>query len=348
MEKVRLALIGMGMIGKLHGETMSRMKEIDFVAAADVDPRHAATAAELGTKFYQSYEEMLKKEKPEGVVVAVPNELHLPVGTVCARQGVHILMEKPIAADLDAADKLIAVAQKEGVHLLVGHHRRHNPKVEELRNIVRGGQIGKLVGVTVLWSLYKPRNYFQGPFAWRSQPGGGPIRINLIHEIDNIRYICGEITRLYAEVSNEARKFPVEDTVAISLRIAGGAVANIFLTDTAPGDIGYEANTGENLFFYHTDKPCYYYFGTEGVITFPDLRKNFYPEESHAGWQFPLNETGYKVDPEDPYTRQLRNFCGVIRGTEKAKIDGVDARKTLEVTLAIQKSGETGQPVVFA
>jgi predicted dehydrogenase len=337
----------MGMIGKLHGETMSRMKEIDLVAAADVEAGHAVTAAEMGTRFYQSYEEMLDREKPEGVVVAVPNELHLPVGAACAQRGVHMLMEKPIASDLAAADSLIALARENKVHLLVGHHRRHNPLVEELRDIVQRGKIGKLVGVTVLWSLYKPRNYFQGPFAWRANPGGGPIRINLIHEIDNIRYICGEITRLYAEVANEARKFPVEDTVAISLRVQSGAVANIFLTDTAPGDIGYEANTGENLFFYHTDKPCYYYFGTEGVITFPALRKSFYQEESRAGWQFPLSETGYKVDREDPYTRQLRNFCGVIRGEQKAICDGVDARKTLAVTLAIQQSGETGQPVVF-
>ena len=252
MERVRLGLIGMGMIGKLHAETMSKMKDLEFVAASDVDKKHQKTAEELGTKFYQSYEEMIGKEKLDGVVVAVPNELHLPVGATCAKKGLHLLMEKPIAADLESADRLIQAAKENKVHLMVGHHRRHNPFIEELRNIVRGGKIGKLVGVTVLWSLYKPKDYFKGPFAWRAQPGGGPIRINLIHEIDNIRYICGDVTRLYAEVSNEARKFAVEDTVSISLRLAGGAVANIFLTDTAPGNIGYEANTGENLFFYHS------------------------------------------------------------------------------------------------
>lgn len=169
----------------------------------------------------------------------------------------------------------------------------------------------------------------------------------MIHEIDNIRYICGDVTRLYAEVSNAARQFPVEDTVSISLRIAGGAVANIFLTDTAPGNIGYEANTGENPFFYHSPETCYTYFGTEGVIAFPGMKKFFYRDPAKAGWQYPLCEEGIKIDSEDPYTRQIRNFCGVIQGTETPKIDGVDARKTLEVALAIQKSGETGQPVVF-
>ncbi|MCX8117050.1 MAG: Gfo/Idh/MocA family oxidoreductase [Desulfobacterota bacterium] len=347
MEKVRLGLIGMGMIGKVHAETMSRMKEVEFVAASDIDLKHRNTAEGLGVRFYPSYEEMISKERLEGVVVAVPNELHLSVGAACAQKGLHILMEKPIAADLESADRLIQVARENKVHLMVGHHRRHNPLVEELRNIVRGGKIGKLVGVTVLWSLYKPRDYFQGPFAWRAKPGGGPIRINLIHEIDNIRYICGEVKRLYAEVSNEARKFPVEDTVSINLRLDNGAVANIFFTDTAPGNIGYEANTGENPFFYHSPENCYLYYGTEAVIVFPRMKKLFYRDPERTGWQYPLSEEGMKIDREDPYTRQIRNFCGVIRGTEMPKIDGEDARKTLEVTLAIQKSGETGQPILF-
>jgi predicted dehydrogenase len=347
MAKVRLGLIGIGMIGKLHGETMSKMKDVEFVAASDVDTKHKKTAEDLGTKYYESYEEMISKEKMDGLVIAVPNELHLPVGATCAKKGLHLLMEKPIAADLDSADRLIHAAKENKAHLMVGHHRRHNPLIEEIRNIVRGGQIGKLVGVTVLWSLYKPKDYFKGSFAWRAQPGGGPIRINLIHEIDNIRFICGDIKRLYAEVSNEARKFAVEDTVSISLRLAGGAVANIFLTDTAPGNIGYEANTGENLFFYHSPENCYFYFGTEGVVTFPRMNRFFYGDSTKAGWQFPLTEEGMKIDREDAYTRQIRNFCGVIRGTETPKSDGVDARKTLEVTLAILKSGETGQTVVF-
>jgi UDP-N-acetyl-2-amino-2-deoxyglucuronate dehydrogenase len=99
MNKVRLGLIGMGMIGKLHAETMSKMKDIEFVSASDANPKLQQTAEELGTKYYQSYEEMIGKEKLDGVVVAVPNELHLTVGGACAKKGLNILMEKPIAAD---------------------------------------------------------------------------------------------------------------------------------------------------------------------------------------------------------------------------------------------------------
>ncbi len=348
MKRVRLGLVGMGMIGRVHAETMSRMRELEFVAASDIDPKHRKTAEEVGARFYQSYEEMIEKEKMDGVVIAVPNELHLPVGAKCAEKKLHLLVEKPIASSLLDADHLIEVAKANGVHLLVGHHRRHNPLIEAQRETVRGGGIGKLVGVTVLWALYKPSDYFKGPFAWRAAKGGGPILINLIHEIDNLRYVCGDVKRLYAEVSNSARRFPVEDTVSISLRLENDALATIFLTDTSPSNIGYEANTQENVFFYHSQKTCYYYFGTEGSITFPQLRKLYYPDPAKAGWQFPISETGLKVDREDPYTRQLRHFCRVIEGKEIPRVSGEDARRTLEVTLAIQKSGETGQPVHFA
>ena len=219
--------------------------------------------------------------------------------------------------------------------------------IEALRDAVRGGRIGKLVGVTVLWALYKPADYFKGPLVWRAQPGGGPILINLIHEIDNLRFICGDIKRLYAEASNSARKFSVEDSVSISIRLQNDALATIFLTDTSPSNIAYEANTGENLFFYHSQKTCYYYFGTEGSITFPQLRRLYYPDPSKAGWQYPISEDGLKVDREDAYTRQLRHFCRVIEGKEPPKATGEDATRTLEATLAIQKSGETGQPVTL-
>ena len=347
MGKVRLALIGLGMIGKLHAETLSKMDEFDFVAVSDIDPKHRKTAEELGVHYYSSYREMIDKEKLDGVVVAAPNDLHLPVGAACAERGLHLLVEKPIAATLSDADALVEAAKKHGVHLLIGHHRRHNPFIEALRDAVRGGEIGKLVGVNVLWSLYKPSDYFKGPFAWRAAKGSGPILINLIHEIDNLRYICGNIKRLYAEVSNGARKFPVADSVGISLRLENDALATIFFTDTSPGNIGYEANTGENLFFYHSQKTCYHYFGTEGSITFPQLRKLSYPDPEKAGWQYPISEEGIKVDREDPYTRQLRHFGRVIQGLELPIAGGEDARKTLEITLAIQTSGETGQPITF-
>ena len=107
-------------------------------------------------------------------MAAVPNELHLPVGAACAEKGLHLLVEKPIAGTLADADALCAAARKYGVHLLIGHHRRHNPYIIALREAVRGGAIGKLIGVTAIWALLKPDDYFTGTLRLANRQRGGP------------------------------------------------------------------------------------------------------------------------------------------------------------------------------
>lgn len=347
MKKIRLGVIGLGMIGKVHAEILRKIEECDLVAICDIDAKHQAMGETLGTKFYPHYQEMIERERLDGVVIALPNDFHTPVGIDCAKRGLNLFVEKPIAQNLSEADRLIEAARKSNVQILVGHHRRFNPLVETTRDIIRGGQIGKLVGVVILWTLLKPFDYFQDPFSWRREKGGGPILINVIHEIDNLRYICGEVTQVYAEVSHRVRKFPVEDSVSVALRLEDDVLVNIFLSDCVPGNLAYESTTGENPFFFHSPGPenCYYFFGTEASIAFPQLRKLFYPDPSKAGWQYPISQEGVKVIREDPYLRELSHFCKVAAGEETPRITGEDARRTLEVTLAVQRSAETGQPI---
>lgn len=343
MKKVRLAVIGLGFIGKKHAELAKQIDECALVAVSDIDETHQKAAGELGARFYAKYQEMIEKEELDGIVIAVPNELHVPVGTNCLQKGLHILMEKPIAPSLSGADSLIESERKNNVHLLVGHHRRFNPLIEVTRKIIKGGQIGRLVGVMILWTMFKPSEYFEA--SWRRSNGGGPILLNLIHEIDNLRYICGKITRVYAEVSNKVRKFPVEDSASVSLRFEGDAIGSILLSDCVPSVWSFEATSGENPYFFHRSENCYYFFGTEATLTFPPLKKLFYPNHSKVGWQYPISVEDVGVYGVDPYQEQLRHFCKVIKGEETPRTTGEDARKTLEVTLSVIKSGEIGQPI---
>ncbi len=191
--------------------------------------------------------------------------------------------------------------------------------------------------------MLKPPDCFQ--VAWRKQKGGGPILINLIHEIDSLRYVCGEITRVYAEVSNNVREFSVEDSVSVSLRFEGGALGSILISDCVSSMWSYEANTGENPYFFHSSENCYHFFGTEASLEFPRLRRVFYPDKAKSGWQYPVLTEEIQIRPADPYREQLSHFCRGIRGEEKPRTSGEDAKKTLEVVLAVLESGETGKPV---
>ncbi len=345
MNVVRLAIIGSGLIGKKHAEIAKHLHECTLVAVCDINKTAKQTAEEFGAKFYTDYQEMLEKEDLDGVIIAVPTDLHVPVGIICAQKGLHLLVEKPIAASVSDAESLIAAVRQNNIRLLVGHYRRFNPLVEMTRKIIRGGEIGKLVGVTILWTLLKPSEYFQA--SWRKSQGGGPILINLIHDIDNIRYICGEIIRVYAEMSNVVRKFPVEDSVSVALRFEDGAIGSILVSDCVPSMWSYEATTGENAHFFHNPNPenCYYFFGTKASFVFPCLKKVFYPRHAQSGWQYPVSTEEVEIVRSDPYQEQLKHFCHVVQGIENPRITGEDAKKTLEAALAIHKSGETGKPI---
>ena len=346
MERVQLGLIGMGLIGTPHAKTLQKVEECELVAVADVDEKHTETAARLGVKYYRDYEEMIRRESLQGVIIATPNHLHAPMGIACAEQGLHLFVEKPITPNLPDADRLIDAAKRNSVRILVGHQRRFNALVEKAREIVREGELGELVGATITWALLKPPQYFEGPFAWRRNTGGGPILINLIHEIDNLRYICGEINEVFAVASNKVRNFSVEDTAGVTFRFENGAVGSVFVSDCAPSVSAYEATTGENPLIYHDFGNCYCFYGTDASLLFPQMKKLFYSDPAKLGWHYPITEQGLKViQGDDPYVKEFRHFSKVIRGEEPPRISGEDGRKTLEVTLAVQRSGETGQPV---
>jgi predicted dehydrogenase len=349
MDKVRLGLIGLGLIGTAHARTLQKVEECDLVAIAEVDEKYRQATETLGAMYYHDYEEMIRKENLQGVIIATPNHLHAPMGIACAERGLHLFVEKPITPSLAEADRLIEAADRNRVRILVGHQRRFNALVEKAREMVQGGELGKLVGATITWALLKPPEYFEGPFAWRKNKGGGPILINLIHEIDNLRYICGEIDEVFAMASNKVRSFSVEDTAGVTLRFDSGAVGSIFVSDCAPSVSAYEGTTGENPLIYHDFGNCYHFYGTEASLSFPQMKKLFYSDPARLGWHYPITEQGLKViQGDDPYVKEFRHFAKVISGEEPARISGEDGRRTLEVALAVQRSGEIGQPVRLA
>jgi len=342
-DPVRLGIIGAGLIGKVHATIAGDLPECRLVGICDVNPSAQTLAAKLGANYYSNYEEMIKSESPEGVIIATPTALHTPIGVTCAKYGVHLFVEKPIAPDVQEARALVDSARKNGGRLLVGHHRRFNPMVEMTRQAIRKGKIGKLVAVSALWVLLKPSEYYQ--IEWRTKLGGGPILINMIHDIDNMRYICGEICKVYAETGSAVRGFQVEDTASVTLRFSGGALGSIITSDCSPSNWSYEATTGENPYYFRTHDNCYIFFGTEGSLSFPNMNIVRYEDPEKAGWQFPLITEHIHVEWRDPLVAQLKHFCKVVKGMEEPRTSGEDATRTLAVARAILKSGASGDPV---
>ncbi len=301
-------------------------------------------AAELGVPHFTDHAAMLDAVKPDGAIIASPNALHVAMGLDCVQRRIPMLVEKPIAPTVADAARLVAAATGAGVAVLVGHHRRHNPIIATARAAVRAGRIGRVTAVTALSLFKKPDGYFD--MAWRREPGGGPILINLIHNIDDLRFICGEIVSVQALTSNATRGFPVEDTAAVAFRFADGGLGTALLSDTVAAPWAWELTSGENPFFPPPqDQPCYLIAGTEGSLVLPRLELWRYG--AAPGWQAPLSHERLAIGEADIYARQLQHFCRVIRGAEPPLIDGADGARTLAVIEAVHRAAQTGQPVTL-
>ncbi len=344
IKPVKLSVIGTGLIGKKHAALIKAHSACDLAGICDVDPGHRSLAAKLEVPFYQNLEELLERERPEGAIVATPNGLHAAGARVCARHSVHLLIEKPMAATLDEAQGIVRVADESGIQILVGHHRRHNPLIKEARSIIKGGTLGRLVGVSMLWALLKPADYYQ--VEWRCRrPGGGPTFINLIHELDTLRFLCGEIRQVHAQFSSAVRKLGVEDSLTISLAFEHGALASILASDATPSPWSYEATTHENPYYFSSDENCYHFLGTSGSLAFPRMELWRYAGDEGSGWQYPLAKSGVKIAQADPLQSQLEHFCRVVRGEEEPLVDGRDGTRSLAVALAVLKSARHQVPV---
>jgi predicted dehydrogenase len=342
--QVRIGVIGAGLIGRTHIAVL-RSGNPDYTLAGVADPSPAAKqeADRLGYACYPSIEEMLDKAKPDGAIVAVPNQLHVTAGLACVERNVPILVEKPIADSVAEALALVEAAERAGVATLTGHHRRHNPIMRMAAEFIREGGIGKVVAASALWLNHKPKDYFD--VTWRREPGGGPVLLNAIHDIDCLRMLCGDLETVQAATSNKIRNFAVEDTAAAVLRFKSGALGTLLVSDTASAPWTWEGGSWENpLRPYEPEEDCYLIAGTRGSLSVPSLVHHWH-EAGGESWYTPLKETRLPYMPADAYYEQMRNLAGVIRGTMKPVLSGRDGTITLATTLAISMSAKSGSAV---
>jgi predicted dehydrogenase len=342
---VPLIVMGAGLIGRRHIELISTSAGAVLRAIVDPAPAAADVAAAAGVPLHATLADALSAHDTDGVgvVVATPNHLHLPHGLECVAAGLPVLVEKPIAGTVADGLALVEAAEEAGVPLLVGHHRRHSPVLAAAAEAVRGGLLGPVVAVQGSALFAKPDDYFAAA-PWRREPGGGPILINLIHEMDDLRAICGDVVAVQALASSHARGFPVEDTVALTMRFASGALGTFLLSDAAAATRSWEHTSGENPAYPASpDDDCYLIAGIRGSLAVPSLRLRRYA--GRPSWWEPMESDALPVQPRDPLQVQLDHFCEVVRRRAQPLVSGRDAVETLRVTLAVAEAARTGELV---
>jgi predicted dehydrogenase len=330
-----VGVVGTGVMGRNHARVLHELANVDLVGVADSDLDAACqVAAVRATRGYGSLEELLEKERPEALTVAVPTEAHHEAVMEALAAGCHVLVEKPIAATLAQADELVAAAKSAGRVLAVGHIERYNPAVLELKRRLDEGQLGR---------AYQFDAQRLGPFPQRIRDVGVVIDL-ATHDLDLMRFLTGsEIVRVYAETRRKVHTTR-EDMVSGLLRLADGSVGLLQINWLTPTKIRQLTVTGERGMFRadYLTQDLFFYENAEAA--------------NHNWEQITMlrgvsegSMVKYVIQKREPLQSELEAFMTAIASEQPAGIvSGEDGTEALRLALAMVESGDEGRVVTVA
>lgn len=342
LRKLRFLLVGPGLIGRRHVRLIEERADCELagiVAPETVENIQFATA--ISAPLYRDIAEAISSERVDAAIISSPNAFHYTQLITCIGYGIPTLVEKPVTDDVEQAAHLVEEVGRTGVPVLVGHHRTYSSLLNTALRFLNSDRFGRLVAMQGSALFYKPEQYFRdGP--WRRVAGGGPILINLIHEIGLMREFGGEIATVQAIAGSNIRNFEVEDTVSISIAFCNGALGTFLLSDVVASSKSWEMTSGENPTYPHfRDETCYHFAGTNGSLDFPSMRAKAYPARSERSWWNPFDEFKLDFEPCDPLVEQLGHFVDVITNGASPRVSIEDGYRNMLVVEAIRRSIET-------
>lgn len=329
---LKAAVIGVGAMGRNHARILTDLKDVRLVAAADLDAEALRFVVKrYGLHGYTDYRKLLERERPDFVCICVPTSLHEEVALAAISRGVHILVEKPIATTVEAARHMIAAAQVQGVLLSVGHIERFNPAVQELKQHLLAGELGRL------FHLHARR---LGPFPSRVRDIG--VVVDLApHDIDIMRFLTGsEIRRVYAETTRNIHSHG-EDSLFGLLRFSNNATGSLETNWLTPTKVRELSLTGEKGMFRadYLTQDLYFFENSEAGINWESLQLLRGVSEGRM--------IRYPIQKREPLHIELEQFVAALLNGGPPPVSGEDGLRALTVALAMVRSGLDHQVIVL-
>ena len=339
-KQLNFAVIGCGRIAeKRHLPLLQELEQAKLVAVCDtIEERAARQKEKYRVAAYTDYHEMLAAHPEIDVVlILTPSGHHAECAVEVARYKKHVVVEKPMALALDDSDKMIRACDESGVKLFVVKQNRYNYPVQKLREAIESHRFGKLVlgSVRVRWcrpQAYYDRDSWRGTWAW----DGGVLTNQASHHIDLLEWMMGDVESVIAKTATRLVDIEVEDTGVAILKFRNGALGIIEATTaTRPKDLEGSISI----------------LGERGTVEIGGFAMN-----EMKVWNFVDQQPGdedvlaeYRQNPPDVYgfghRQYLQNVIEVILHRDKAIVDGLEGRKSLELINAIYESAETGREV---
>lgn len=337
---LHIALVGAGLVGQRHAKVLTELNDCTLVAIVDTSVDAAEFGQSIGVPLYQNLQELFKHQRIDGVVIATPTNLHVEQGLSCIAAGVPSLIEKPIGVTSQESQALVDASLQADVPIIVGHHRRHNPLIHEAKRCIDSGVLGDIRTLHSQCWFYKPDAYFEVA-PWRTQPGAGPISVNLVHDVDLIRYFCGEVTHVQAQRAPSVRGHDNEDLATALLTLDNGALATITVSDSVVSPWSWELTSDEYPIYPKTSESCYRIGGNKGALSIPDL--TVWAHEKTPDWWSPIQSRTLAFEPSDPLLNQMQHFLRVIRKEEAPLVSALEGHRSLQVIEAIQAASLSGE-----
>ena len=343
--EVRFGLLGCGAISTQHIEAIAAVDGARLVAVASASAERArATAERHGLPWTTNLDELLARDDVDAVVICTPSGLHAAEALTALRAGRHVVVEKPLALSVEDADAIVAEARDRDRRVATISQRRFEPTMVAVRAAVDAGALGRLVLVVAEGLYHRPQSYYDSA-AWRGTRAldGGVLMNQTIHMVDLIRWLGGPVVSVAAHVATLGHEMESEDTAAVRLRFASGALGQILATTCAEpgfaqelrliGDRGHVRIVGEAAVEWVVPgvKPPRRATDTAGA---PDADLTIAP----ATWG--TDATGH--------IRQYRDIVAAIRDGRPPAIDGEDGRNAVEIVTAAVEADRTGRTVVLA
>lgn len=234
---LKLGIVGAGAIAQRNAKEAAASGSARITGVFDVNHKVArAMAKTLSAPFFASYEELLQSDAIDTVLLSVPHHLHKPMTVQAAGAKKHVLVEKPMANNLNEAEEMIRACRDNGVKLGVNYSFRYLPKIQHAKMLINDGALGDITGIQVITHQFKDRGYWAGarsnsPDDWRGSKekcGGGFLIMNVCHIIDYLYFATGlKAKRIYSEYATLGSPAEVEDSISVSYKLDNGAIGSI-------------------------------------------------------------------------------------------------------------------------
>jgi len=341
---MKYALIGCGRIATNHIKAALK-NNLDIAAVCDIIPEHMQTLLEkhdlqnsVSIRRYTDYKKMLQEIHPELVSIATESGIHAEIALYCIDHGIHVIIEKPMAMNMEDANEIIRRSEEKHVKVSACHQNRFNVAVQKMRHALEKGRFGKLShgSIHVRWNRNEDY-YKQAPWRGTWAQDGGALMNQCIHGIDLLRWTFGgEIEEVYGQTRQQFHHYlEAEDVGMAVVKFKNGAIATIEGTTNV-----YPQNLEETL----------YVFGEKGTVKIGGKSTNnidvwdFSDETEEDARNKGLEEVTSNVYGNG-HTSLFADVIDAIKTDRKPYVDAYAGRDALELVLAIYKSQKEGRAV---